>query len=434
MTRPGVWRSLARPHRWLRSSWPWRSLAYLLGGLLLNIAVLPGLAFGLLLGVGTAPLGLGLVILTCVALVGVPMGTLERRRLRLMGEPVPDPHARPPATGLRPWLRTRLREPATWRELGHVLLGAIPLLVADLMFIGNLFSAVIVLLLAPLIVRDDGLLPFFDITLTGTGQAWLATAVGVVLAVATAYVLTAYAAARAALSRLLLAPRQREASEAMARLIGSRARLANAFDAERRRIERDLHDGAQQQLAGLASTIGLARLQSSKIPGAEALTGRLDHAADQITGTLGALRETVRGIHPRLLTDRGLPAAVQAAADRSRLAVTVDTDLTGRLDPAVEAAAYFAVCELLGNATEHARATRALVRIRFNGKRLTVGVRDDGRGGAEIGEPAPGAERGTGLIGITDRLAVHGGEIAVSSPEGGPTEITLEIPCRPTSR
>lgn len=434
MTHPGVWRSLARPHRWLRSSWPWRSLAYLLGGLLLNIAVLPGLVFGLALGIGTAPLGLGLVILTCVALAGVPMAGLERRRLRLMGEQVPDPHARPPGTGLRPWLRTRLRESVTWRELGHLLLGAIPLLIFDLMVIGNLFSAVIVLLLAPLVVGEDGLLPFFEVTLTGTGQTWLATAVGVVLAVVAAYVLTVYAAARAALSRLLLAPRQRTTTEAMARLIGSRARLAHSFDAERRRIERDLHDGAQQQLAGLASTIGLARLQSSKIPGAEALTDRLDHAADQITDTLGALRETVRGIHPRLLTDRGLPAAVQAAADRSRLPTTVDAELTERLDPAVEAAAYFAVCELLGNATEHAEATRALVRIRLNGKRLVVAVDDDGRGGAEIGEPAPGAERGTGLIGITDRLAVHGGEITLSSPAGGPTAITLEIPCRPTNR
>ncbi|MEV0650814.1 sensor domain-containing protein [Phytomonospora sp. NPDC050363] len=435
MTGPGVWWSLARPHRWLSSSWPWRSSAYLLGGMLLNIAALPGLLFGLLLGVATAPLGLGLVILTCVALVGVPAASLERRRLRLMtAEAVPSPHARPPAPGLRPWLHTRLREAATWRELGHVVLGAIPFLLIDLLVVGNLLSAVIVLLLAPLLTRDDGRLPFFDVTLSGTTQAWLAFAAGVGLTVVTAYLLTFYAAARAALSRLLLAPRPRETTEAMARLIGSRARLAHAFDAERRRIERDLHDGAQQQLAGLASTIGLARLQASAIPGAEALTERLDNAADQITDTLGALRETVRGIHPRLLTDRGLPAAVRAVADRSRLPVTVDADLPGRLDPAVEAAAYFAVCELLGNATEHAGATRASVRIGFDGERLVAVVHDDGRGGAEVGEPGPDAERGTGLIGITDRLAVHDGTLTVSSPIGGPTDITLEIPCRPTSR
>ncbi|GIG69927.1 sensor histidine kinase [Phytomonospora endophytica] len=435
MTHPGVWRALARPHRWLASSWPWRGPVYLLSGLLLNLAALPGLVFGVLLGVGTAPIGLGLVILTGVVLVGVPAGMLERRRLRLMRVgPIPSPHTRPPAPGLMSWLRTRLREAATWRELAHALLNAIPLLVFDLMFIGNLLTAVIVLLFAPLITRDGGPLPFYDVTLTGTAQAWLATAAGVVLTVASAYVLTLYAAARAVLARALLAPRERETAEAVERLIGSRARLAHSFDAERRRIERDLHDGAQQQLTGLASTIGLARLQSAALPGAEDLTERLDRAADQVTDALGALRETVRGIHPRLLTDRGLPAAVHAVADRSRLPVTVDAELPGRPEPAVEAAAYFAVCELLGNATEHARATRALVRVRFENERLVVVVGDDGHGGARVVEPGPDAERGTGLIGITDRLAVHDGEVTVSSPHGGPTEITLEIPCRLTSR
>jgi signal transduction histidine kinase len=251
----------------------------------------------------------------------------------------------------------------------------------------------------------------------GTQAAMLA--VGVLALVPGAYPLTAWAGARAALARLILAPREAELGERLVEVTRSRARLVDAFEVERRRIERDLHDGAQQRLVALTVELGLARLD---LPPGSPAAARVQDAHEQAKQALTELRELIRGVHPQVLADRGLPAAVTDAAGRSPVRVDVDMALPWRLPGAIEVAAYFAVCEALANVARHSRASRASVRGRLVDDVLVVEVCDDGVGGAD---PAAGS----GLAGLADRIAVVEGRLLLSSPAGGPTVLRVEIPC-----
>lgn len=243
---------------------------------------------------------------------------------------------------------------------------------------------------------------------------------GLVLLAVLLYPLAAPAGARAQLARLLLAPREGELRDRLTEVTRSRARLVSAFEAERRRIERDLHDGAQQRLVALTMTLGLARLDVPAGP----LADRLATAHDEAGRVLTELRELIHGIHPQVLADYGLGAALADAADRS--AVPVDTGIElPRLDQSVETAAYFAVCEALTNIAKHSGADRAALTARHRRGRLEIEVRDDGDGGAD---PAAG----TGLTGLADRIAVLDGTLTITSPPGGPTVLRVEIPCDPT--
>ncbi len=203
-------------------------------------------------------------------------------------------------------------------------------------------------------------------------------------------------------------------------LTRSRARLADAFEAERRRIERDLHDGAQQQLVALSMTLGLAEmeLRDDSSPAAELVV----RARGEARQALSQLRDLVRGIHPQVLTDHGLDAAVAEVALRSPIPVTVDIDLPGRLPGAVETVAYFTVTEALANAAKHSGATGITVAGRVRRGTLVLSVTDNGRGGAVPSD-------GTGLQGLADRMAILKGRLMVSSPVGGPTELRAEVPC-----
>ncbi|MFE2586428.1 sensor histidine kinase, partial [Streptomyces sp. NPDC059378] len=201
----------------------------------------------------------------------------------------------------------------------------------------------------------------------------------------------------------------------------TRLRLVDAFEAERRRIERDLHDGAQQRLVALTMTLGLARLDAPPGP----LADQLAQAHRQAGEALAELRELVHGIHPKVLADYGLPAAVADAADRSAVPVDVGLELTARLPQSVETAAYFVVCEALANIARHSGAHRAEVTGEHRDGRLFLRVRDDGRGGAVAGN-------GSGLTGLADRVSVLDGRLSLSSPPGGPTLLCVEFPCEPT--
>ncbi|MEV8362951.1 sensor histidine kinase [Streptomyces niveus] len=228
----------------------------------------------------------------------------------------------------------------------------------------------------------------------------------------------------AALARRLLAPAPgRRLAQRVAELTVTRAEAVAAHGAELRRIERDLHDGTQARLVSLSMRIGLARRAYDDDP----VRGRalLDDAQDQVEAALGELRHVVRGIHPPILTDRGLVGAVRALAAASGLQVVVE--VTGgedgpRAPAAVEAAAYFVVAEALTNAAKHSGAQRATVELARGPGVLRVGVRDEGRGGADEGGG------GTGLLGIRRRIAALDGTVRVSSPVGGPTVVDVEIP------
>jgi signal transduction histidine kinase len=203
-------------------------------------------------------------------------------------------------------------------------------------------------------------------------------------------------------------------------LRASRSRIMEAGLAERRRLERNLHDGAQQRLVSLSLALRLAKAKLSKDPpGAEEL---LAAAADELNQALEELRELARGIHPAVLTDRGLEPALQALAQRSTIPVDIETP-PRRLPAQVEAAAYYVVSEALANVAKYAQASSVSVRVAHENGRVLVGVKDDGVGGAD-------PTRGTGLRGLSDRIAALDGRLEVESRPGQGTTVRAEIPVR----
>jgi signal transduction histidine kinase len=203
----------------------------------------------------------------------------------------------------------------------------------------------------------------------------------------------------------------------------SRARIVQAGDAARRKLERDLHDGAQQRLVGLALDLRLAREKLDDDP--EAAATMLDEASAELARATEELRELARGIHPAVLSDRGLEAAVESLANRAPLPVEIDASLDGRLPAPVESAAYFVVSEALTNVVRHSGADRAGVGIRRDNGRLLVEVRDDGAGGADAA--------GSGLRGLADRVAALDGTLRVDEPAVGGTVVRADIPLREAS-
>ncbi|MCF4138790.1 histidine kinase [Streptomyces sp. Tue 6430] len=224
--------------------------------------------------------------------------------------------------------------------------------------------------------------------------------------------------AHARLARTLLAPT--ETSRKVLHLTRTRSEAVSSSAAELRRIERDLHDGAQARLVALGMNLGVAEKLLAKDP--EAVRAILADTRKASVSALNELRDLIRGIHPPVLSDRGLADAVRALAMDSPLDVSVTAELPGRADAPVESALYFAVSEILTNAAKHAAPTHVTVDLRYADGRIRAEVGDDGHGGAD-------PSRGTGLRGIERRLAAFDGVLAVHSPVGGPTTLTLEIPC-----
>jgi signal transduction histidine kinase len=222
-------------------------------------------------------------------------------------------------------------------------------------------------------------------------------------------------------ARSMLAPTQHaELALRVVQLAQTRTEALDTGAAEIRRIERDLHDGAQARLVAMGMTLDAAGQIIDTNP--EAARALLQEARDASVKALAELRALVRGIHPPVLADRGLADAIQALALDSPLRIHLESDLVGRPPAPVESAAYFAVSELLANVSKHAEARETWIDIRFTDGMLRIGVTDNGRGGAD---PA----RGSGLRGIERRLAAFDGILAISSPPGGPTAVTMEIPC-----
>jgi signal transduction histidine kinase len=214
---------------------------------------------------------------------------------------------------------------------------------------------------------------------------------------------------------------QAEVRAKLADVQASRARIVEAGDAERRRVERNLHDGAQQRLVTLSLAVGLLKEQLARDAGA-ALAAQVDGLSTELRQALEELRELARGIHPAILTEEGLHAAVTSLADRAPVPVSVEEERVGRLPETVEATAYFVVAECLTNVAKYAHASRASVRLLRGGDRLQVVVTDDGVGGADLAA-------GSGLRGLEDRVAALGGVLSVETGPGAGTVVTAEIPC-----
>lgn len=427
--------ALAR-RRFLLSAWPWRSLLFLGTSLpVIGVAALALSPFTLSWVGGLAKASDGtfptaeIVVLimlgtffavTTGPLVALPIAALERRRLALVDRrPITSGH-RIPRPGLFSWLATRYLEAATWREVLYVLLLAT---IAPIAYAGVGMTAVViaVMLVSPLVVASAGGVggtvvlfgPIDDVS--GTVPY---VVVGIVLIPVLAYTLGLLSAGHTAIARLLLG----SGSDVELREVSrSRTRLVDAFDAERRRIERDLHDGAQHRLTSLTLQLGVARLD---LPEDSPAAVALDKAHAEAKDLMVVLREVVHGIRPQVLADLGLPAALREMADRSALAVAVVVDprIADRYPVRIENTAYFAASEALGNIGKHAGVPAAEIRLGQAGDTLILEVRDHGRGGAD-------AAKGTGLSGLADRVAAVNGRLLLSSPPGGPTLVRVELPC-----
>lgn len=441
-----ILRALSRP-RFLLTAWPWRALAFNIGstvvlGVLLSVAGLLympwAVSIGLLIvdteaflgGAGIALILSGLVLGTLFGpLLGVVLGAVDRWRLGLLHDHVA-PSGHRPVTGPGPaaWLRMRYAESATWREVAYAAIspvthGLTVFFVTSLVLFASLLGLSPLLLIGPQEKIDLG-----PLTLT-TSQEALPYALAAPLLLALALYANAFlAGVQGHIARALITgPPPEHLRAELTAVTDSRARLVGAFEYERRRIERDLHDGAQQKLVAVQMDLGMARLDLEE--GSEA--DRRVTAAHARTGELiDDLRELVRGIHPRVLVDRGLPDALGELADHTPAPVRVETDLPRRLPAHVEATAYFAVAEALTNAHKHTEARTVTVYAGVHGEgteeHLVLEVADDGPGGADPG-------RGSGLTGMSDRVAVMGGTMELSSPQGGPTRVRVELPCQTES-
>jgi signal transduction histidine kinase len=371
------------------------------------------LATTLAVGTVTIVLVVGLVLLAGIPVLAGLLGVVERARLRLVQAA--------PASGMT--LRERLRAgrglPVSWPEVGYACLVSVVLWPIDALVLIFAITVPVVLLLAPWLAHVDRM-DVLGWSIDTTAESWLAVLVGLVLLALSAYVVGLLAVAQAALARLLLDPRDAELARAVADLRRSRVDLVDAFETERRRIERDLHDGVQQRLVALTMTLGSAELD---VPAGPGLT-LVREAHRQAEEALEELRATVRGIHPRVLADHGLIAAVHEIADRSPVPVSVEIRLDERLPGPVEAAAYFVVSEALTNVARHADARRAQVHGWRQDDTFVLTVVDDGHGGARVDRAT-----GSGLAGLAVRLDALGGELRITSPVGGPTEVRMEAPC-----
>jgi signal transduction histidine kinase len=337
---------------------------------------------------------------------------LQRSRLRAtLGLEIP---AGPRASERKPWPVGPWLAAATWRQLGFHLLAIVTGVIG-----GGLVAAC-------------WLAPVAAVAYVATGHPPAAAAAAAVV-VAAGLLLAAPWLARqvtradASSAQALLGPaRSEELAQRVESLARSRADVVAAADAERRRIERDLHDGAQQRLVSLAMNLGMARERFADAP--EPVRRAITDAHDEAVLALSELREFIRGLHPAVLNDRGLDAALSGLAARAPLPVRLRVDVSRPASPSVEAVAYFIVSEALTNVAKHAQATQAEVTVTRDGGVLRIAVTDDGSGGAA---PAEGddAGAGTGLRGLGQRAAAVDGTLTIDSPPGGPTVIAAELPC-----
>ncbi|MFP3990882.1 sensor histidine kinase [Streptomyces sp. E11-3] len=314
-----------------------------------------------------------------------------------------------------------LKDPATWRDLQWLVMDITAGAVVAILAPGLIAEGVLGLLLFGGLWQPIGGYWYAFIPVYGWVSAFFAALLGCVWLILATYVNPLLVRTHFRIAAVPLAPtRQAQLAQRIDRLTETRTDAVDSSAAELRRIERDLHDGAQARLVAMGMDLGTVEALIEKDPAkAKQL---LSQARQSSAEALTELRDLVRGIHPPVLAERGVGDAVRALALRLPVRTDVDVDLPGRLDAPVESAAYFAVSEVLTNAVKHAGADRIWVDMHHADGMLRISVTDDGRGGARIGS-------GSGLTGVERRLGTFDGVLAVSSPAGGPTMVTMEIPC-----
>ncbi|MEU6816641.1 sensor domain-containing protein [Streptomyces sp. NPDC046860] len=361
----------------------WREIAHLLLNLPLAVVGFTYAVTALSVSGGLTVTVLGLPLLAGSLLGARLLGRLERARVRaLLGVRVPEPSPLPFGRGggavRRLW--TALRDPVGWRSMLYCL-----------------------------IRLPWGVLTFCTV-LTSFFVLWPVLG----------YLARGLANVDRALARALLAPSD-ELERRIAELESDRGLVVDTAAADLRRIERDLHDGAQARLVNLAMGLGLAKEKLHHDP--ETAARMVEEAHGEAKTALKELRDLARGIHPAILTDRGLDAALSHIATRCTVPVTLTVDLPTRPAPAIEGITYYTASELLQNISKHSHAHHATLDLRHTPHHLMLQIRDNGIGGADPG-------RGSGLAGLTERLGAVDGVLVIDSPPGGPTTITAELPWR----
>jgi signal transduction histidine kinase len=411
-------RDLVSPRTWL-------AFTHNLAGFAIGIASFVVVTTGIAVGASLVPIGLvGLPILGLTMRFADGLVAVERVRFAvLLGSRIPAWPA-DPERGYR-WLllprRTTLTRRATWAEIGYALL-RLPVGAVAAVATTGVWAVGLVAFTLPLY---SWALPGGSASINGTphgGPLVLAASVaaGALLLLAAPPLTRGLATADAFIAQRLLAAPSGLAAR-VTELEISRERVVDAAGAERLRIERDLHDGAQQRLVALAMELGRAKAKFvDDVDGARDL---VDQAHAEAKAALTDLRELVRGVHPPVLTDRGLDAALSGLAARCPVPVNMQVDVPVRPKASVEAVAYFLVAETLTNVAKHARASQVNVVVEGHGfpGTLTVVITDDGIGGAD--------KDGAGLAGLASRVAGVDGSLTVESPSGGPTIISAVLPC-----
>lgn len=420
--------AIAEPFR--RRSWV--ELLYSVLGLPIGVAGFVFTVTTLSVSGGLLVTFVGLPLLAVTGLISRYAGSkLRRFANRLIGTNVPEAqrfHANP---GLLGWIGSCLKDGTAWRARLYLLLklpvGIAMFVAATVCWVygfGGLTYATWRWAL-PCNTTSDGVchhsIGFTDSWQADTpGRILLMTIGGLLLFLAAPWVVRGFVSIDRALVSSLLGPTGD--AQRVAQLERSRAAAVDDSAATLRRIERDLHDGAQARLVALAMNVGLAREKLAEGGDPAEATRLLDSAHTTAKQALAELRDLARGIHPPVL-DAGLDAAVETLAAHSPVPVRISSRLTERPDPAIETMAYFCAAELLTNVAKHGGASRAELDLFSGSGRLVVTVRDDGRGGARLGA-------GTGLTGLTERIAAVDGRLQVDSPIGGPTVVRVELPTR----
>jgi len=399
--------------------------AYILTGFVLAIAWWVLLVTLIATGGGMAVTLVGLPILAATVVIWVKIAESERWRARVfLRLDVPSPYRPLPESGFLASVFAprivweRIKDPAVWRDLVYLLVVFFPLAIATFCVAVTAWAVAVGLTLQPLTYRiGNGIELGGNRRIDTLPEALACFVVGLVVLVLLPWILGLLAAAHGWTVRALLGRRSTERVEQLTR---QRTEAVDAAVSERRRIERDLHDGAQQRLTALAIDLGRARAKLDSDP--EAARGLVEQAHEDAKHALTELRNLARGIHPAILTDRGLDAALSALAARSPVPVEISVEIDERPSAAIESTAYFVVAEALTNAAKHAAASRLRVRVWRHEDALIVEVHDDGVGGAAL-------EPGGGLEGLATRVATVDGTLSVSSPAGGPTVLRAELPC-----
>jgi signal transduction histidine kinase len=350
---------------------------------------------------------------------------VERSRASaLLGLELADPV--PPLQRTTWWRRLleRAKSAARWKEVGYLLL-LLPLGLLNLVLVVAAWCGSLALLALPLYVSTlpEGSAKFWLFEVASGGDAWLVALAGLAgVALFAPWITVVLGRLDAVTCAWFLGPDERALQEARVRAAESgRAAAVGSAEAERRRIERDLHDGAQQRLVSLAMELGATR-EHFDDEDKEVVRARVVHAHEEAKAALQEIRDLVRGIHPVILEDRGLDAALSAVVARAPIPVSLEVHVEPRPPAEVESAAYFVVSEALTNVARHSGATNAAVSLVRAGEHLVVEVRDNGDGGAD-------GNGGTGIAGLRERAASLGGSIHLDSPPGGPTILRAVLPC-----